>query len=137
MGQTSKYISTLLSFLIIALLPFLSSAQDSANHHINKASYPPGTSLSKQQMNRRLITVSGGNIIGYGGSLILFNSAWYKNYPRQSFHTFNDIKEWQQVDKVGHAWAAYNTGKVSTAMWRWAGRSQKTISNTGSNTRAV
>lgn len=76
-------------------------------------------------MNRRLIIVSGANITGYGGSLILFNNAWYKNYPRQTFHTFNDIQEWQQVDKVGHAWAAYNTGKVSTAMWRWAGLSQK------------
>ncbi len=69
--------------------------------------------------------ITGINVVGYGSSLIIFNSAWYKNYPHTSFHTFNDSREWLQVDKAGHAWAAYNTGKISTAMWRWAGLSQK------------
>lgn len=125
MTTTTKYNSVLLSLFIVTLFSFPSFAQDSINQQIAKSPDLRSNTLSKQQMNRRLTIVSAGNIIGYGGSLILFNNAWYKNYPRQSFHTFNDIKEWQQVDKVGHAWAAYNTGKVSTAMWRWAGLSQK------------
>ena len=45
----------------------------------------------------------------------IFNNTWYKDYPKTSFHTFNDSKEWLQMDKVGHAWAAYNAGRASTA----------------------
>jgi len=92
----------------------------------------PGSGIKKKPNdihqpvnNNRIWFITGINVAGYGGSLILFNKAWYKNYPHTSFHTFNDSKEWQQVDKVGHAWAAYNTGHLSAAMWRWAGLSQK------------
>ena len=73
----------------------------------------------------RIYLITAINVAGYGGSLLAFNQAWYVNYPRSSFHFFNDNAEWLQVDKVGHGWAAYNTGKLSTAMWRWAGLSQK------------
>jgi hypothetical protein len=74
---------------------------------------------------QRLWLIGGANVIGYGGSLIVLNNAWYKGYARTSFHTFNDSREWLQVDKAGHAWTAYNAGKVSAAMWRWAGLSDK------------
>lgn len=72
---------------------------------------------------RQLITAI--NVAGYGGSLIVLNQAWYKNYPKAPLHSFNDSKEWLQVDKFGHAWTAYNTGRASAAMWRWAGMPQK------------
>jgi hypothetical protein len=79
----------------------------------------------KEIRKKRVPVVTAVNVAGYGTSLVLFNNAWYKNYPKSSFHTFNDSKEWLQMDKVGHAWAAYNTGRVSTAMWRWAGLNNK------------
>ncbi|HPG11339.1 MAG TPA: DUF2279 domain-containing protein [Chitinophagaceae bacterium] len=82
-------------------------------------------SLTAEQMKSRQWIIGGINVAGYGGSLILLNSTWYKNYPRTSFHTFDDSKEWLQTDKVGHAWTAYNTGKASAAMWRWTGMSNK------------
>ena len=74
---------------------------------------------------KRIYIITAVNIAGYGGSLIALNQAWYANYPRSSFHFFNDDKEWLQVDKIGHGWTAYNTGRLSTAMWRWAGLSEK------------
>src|SRR5215212_1292552 len=58
---------------------------------------------------------------GFGGSFILLNQAWYKDYPRSSFHTFNDAGEWQQMDKIGHAWTAYTISRVATNMWKWTG----------------
>lgn len=73
----------------------------------------------------RVYLITAINIVGYGGSLLALNQAWYANYPRSSFHFFNDNGEWMQMDKVGHGWAAYNAGKSSAAMWRWAGLSQK------------
>ena len=125
-------------FFIIVLFSFSAFAQDSTFLHNNKIDlhsnlrdvpspleFPGKGKNEVHRMRLRIKLITAANLVGYGGSLILFNNTWYKNYPHQSFHTFNDSKEWQQVDKVGHSWAAYNTGKVSTAMWRWAGLSQK------------
>jgi hypothetical protein len=85
---------------------------------------PPGhrsfTVLSPEQKKKRLWLIAGVNVAGYGGSLVLLNNAWYKGYAKTRFHTFNDSKEWLQVDKLGHAWGAYNAGKASVAMWKWA-----------------
>ena len=69
--------------------------------------------------------VGGGSALVYGGSFIFLNEAWYKDYPRSAFHTFDDSGEWLQVDKVGHAWTAYHTSRVNTALWRWAGVNEK------------
>lgn len=69
----------------------------------------------------RVLLITGVNVAGYGGSLLILNNTWYKNYPRSGFHTFNDSKEWLQMDKIGHGWTAYNTGMATTAMWEWAG----------------
>lgn len=62
---------------------------------------------------------------GYGGSFLFLSQAWYKNYPRSSFHTFDDNGEWLQMDKSGHAWTAYQTSRLTTNMWRWAGVENK------------
>lgn len=61
----------------------------------------------------------------YATSLVALNEAWYKNYPKTPFHTFNDAGEWQQMDKIGHAWSAYNLSRGLTDAWRWAGVSDK------------
>lgn len=77
--------------------------------------------LSLQQKKSRQLIIGGINLVGYGGSLAVLSQAWYDAYDRTGFHTFNDSGEWLQMDKIGHGWAAYNAGKVSSAMWRWAG----------------
>jgi hypothetical protein len=66
-------------------------------------------------------TIGGLTVAGYGGSFLFLSQAWYKDYPRSSFHTFNDDGEWLQIDKVGHAWTAYHTSRFTTNLWRWAG----------------
>ena len=70
----------------------------------------------------------------YGGSLILLNKTWYNDYEKTSFHTFNDAKEWLQVDKVGHAWSAYNLSRANTALWKWAGMKENKAVLLGSAT---
>ena len=82
--------------------------------------------LSPEQKTKRQLLIGGLNVVGYGTSIIIFNNTWYKDYPKTSFHTFNDSKEWQQMDKAGHTWAAYNSARASTAMWRWTGVGEKT-----------
>lgn len=83
-------------------------------------------SLTTGKNNKgRIALITGLNVVGYGTSIIIFNNTWYKDYPKTSFHTFNDSKEWLQMDKIGHSWAAYNSARGSAAMWRWAGLSDK------------
>lgn len=83
----------------------------------------------------RTSLIGGLSIAGYGGSFVFLSQAWYKDYPRSSFHTFNDGGEWQQVDKVGHAWTAYHTSRFTTNFWRWAGVSKNSsvLLGTGSS----
>lgn len=82
------------------------------------------TIAGKKNKNRQWL-IGGINVLGYGGSLVVLNSTWYKDYAHTSFHVFDDSREWLQVDKIGHGWTAYNTGRASAALWEWAGLSHK------------
>jgi hypothetical protein len=96
---------------IFVLFTNISFAQDSTQNKIN--------------YQQRQWIIGSANVVGYGSSLIILSNTWYKNYPHSSFHTFNDDNEWMQVDKFGHGWTSYNTGRLSAGMWKWAGLSDK------------
>lgn len=74
---------------------------------------------------KRQLTAGAATVMGIGGSFILLNQAWYKGYPRSSFHTFSDGSEWKQMDKIGHAWTAYSVSRATSSMWKWAGMNDK------------
>lgn len=95
-----------------------SKPKTDSNHHAVQGRV---TSFSTVINKKRLYLISGIHLASYASTLFILGETWYKDYPRTSFHTFNDSKEWLQVDKVGHAWAAYNIAKNSTALWRWTG----------------
>lgn len=83
-------------------------------------------SISSQPYNKkrlRLVTVA--NIIGYGGSLIVLNNAWYSKEQRTSFHFFNDDAQWLQMDKAGHVYSAYVESNASMEMWKWTGLNER------------
>ena len=80
----------------------------------------------KQVANKgRVWLVAGSQAVLWTGSLIALNKAWYANYPRESFHFFNDWSEWQQMDKMGHLWTTYQISRVSGDIWRWTGINEK------------
>jgi len=54
--------------------------------------------------------VVGGNAVAYSGTMFGLYHLWYKDYPLEKFHFFNDNKEWQQMDKVGHSFSCYYEG---------------------------
>lgn len=74
---------------------------------------------------KRVRLVAIGNVAGYSAAMVGLYYAWYKDYPQSKFHFFNDIKEWQQIDKTGHAYSAYIESKLSMEMWRWTGIDRK------------
>jgi len=84
----------------------------------------PQHGVVNNEKKRKLI-IAGVHTAAYAGTLITLSQAWYKDYPKSSFHTFDDSKEWLQMDKIGHGWTAYNIAKYSGNMWEWAGFSHK------------
>lgn len=81
--------------------------------------------LSRQQINKRIKIIAAANVAGYGAAMFGLYHAWYKDYPQGKFHTFNDIGEWQQMDKLGHVYSAYAESKASMELWRWTGIDRK------------
>lgn len=125
MLQTHAFKTILVFFLgLIAYAPL--SAQDTALDH--QISQSPNLQITKSpnlQINRRIKIITATNIVGYSAAMTGLYSAWYKDYPQSSFHTFNDIGEWKGIDKIGHAYSAYAESKASMELWRWTGISRK------------
>ncbi len=86
---------------------------------------PNHFSLTPKQIKKRVKTVTLINIGGYSAAMVGLYAAWYKNYPQSSLHSFNDVKEWKGVDKIGHAYSAYAESKASMELWRWTGIGRK------------
>jgi uncharacterized protein YfiM (DUF2279 family) len=88
---------------------------------ITKYSFSQQDSLNP----KRLKTVIALETIGYTGAMTGMYSLWYKDVPSSSFHTFNDNKEWLQMDKIGHGMTSYYVGKAGYEVLKWSGVSRK------------
>jgi hypothetical protein len=127
----------LLNFFIQFTIPCQIKAQDSTLKIINNDSlrnnlqnnlrnFPSPSGKDRMGLiNRRVKIIAATNIVGYSTAMIGLYAAWYKNYPQSNFHSFNDSKEWLQVDKIGHAYSAYAESKASLETWRWTGIDRK------------
>ncbi len=123
-------ISRLQIFFSAVFLFFFNNifSQDTLHVKIDSSHYQQITAAGRQLFpynKKRVHLVVAANAIGYGAVFIGLNSAWYSQYPRSSFHFFNDNAEWLQVDKAGHAYSAYIESTGSYEMWRWTGLSRK------------
>ena len=87
----------------------------------------PSSTLQREYLynKKRVRLIAATNVAGYGGAMIALYTTWYKNYPQSKFHVFNDLPEWKQMDKTGHAYSAYAEGKASMELWRWTGLDRK------------
>ncbi|PTM01682.1 MAG: DUF2279 domain-containing protein [Bacteroidetes bacterium] len=81
----------------------------------------PSDTLNVSKQNT--LVISEASFVGL--SLIGLNSLWYNDYDRSRFHTINDGNEWKQMDKIGHAFSAYNLGRVGAELLNWSGVSKK------------
>jgi hypothetical protein len=70
-------------------------------------------------LRRAILASSAGALTA--GSLIYLNQAWYKDYNTGKFHFFNDNPEWLQMDKMGHMFTTYQTGRMMMDAFKWAG----------------
>ncbi len=79
-------------------------------------------SIHVKTYNKKLIPlILTSEALIYTGSMIYLNEAWYKNYPRTSFHFFDDSKEWLQMDKTAHAFTSYHAANYGYLVFRQTG----------------
>ena len=69
----------------------------------------------------RFWTAASVGAITYTGALLTLNNVWYDQYPRTSFHFFDDSKEWMQMDKAGHMFTTYFESEWIYHIARWTG----------------
>ncbi|MBO6515853.1 MAG: DUF2279 domain-containing protein [Bacteroidia bacterium] len=86
---------------------------------------------SARLFKKRKTLIIAGNAVGYSATMFGLYNLWYKDYPLTSFHFHNDNRDWNQMDKVGHAYSCYYEGVVGIDMMKWAGYSHKTASILG------
>ena len=67
----------------------------------------------------------------YAGTTIALNAAWYQQYPRSSFHFFDDSREWRGMDKMGHLYTAYFESQWAYHIAGWTGMREHTSVWTG------
>ncbi|MDX1907328.1 MAG: DUF2279 domain-containing protein [Bacteroidia bacterium] len=66
-------------------------------------------------------TAIGAAASGYVVTGLYLGFNWYANEPLTRFHFFNDWREWQQIDKFGHALGGYHATKWVTGLCKWSG----------------
>jgi hypothetical protein len=69
----------------------------------------------------RFWRLTGGTTAVYGLVSVGLYNAWYKGYPQSSFHLFNDLGEWKEIDKTGHFLTAYNMTRGAFGGARYVG----------------
>ncbi len=73
----------------------------------------------------RLRTVVVAESAFYVAGLSYLQFVWYRNHERVPFHWYNDNRGWLQLDKAGHAYAAYFESAIGYHALRWAGVSRR------------
>ncbi|GAB3805617.1 DUF2279 domain-containing protein [Spirosoma humi] len=77
----------------------------------------------------RFIGVLVGTAAFYTLTLLMLRKQWYKK--KVPFHSFNDNREWLQMDKVGHAATAYCMSRGGYELMRWSGVNEQASILTG------
>lgn len=69
----------------------------------------------------RLIAINTSGAVFYTGATLGLATIWYAGYERSGFHLFNDLGEWNDMDKVGHFTAAMIETNWAFRCELWAG----------------
>ncbi len=88
--------------------------------------------FTEQSNHRKLALVSSAHVLTFTGTLLLLDYMWYRDFPRESFHFHNDMKDWKQMDKLGHITSTFHISKLSFRSFRWAGLQNNSAAYWGS-----
>jgi hypothetical protein len=77
------------------------------------------------RIKKRFVPLMIASGTGYVSGVFLMNELWYKYSSRSSFHFFNDLHEWKQVDKAGHSFTTFIESQYAIRVLEWAGLSHQ------------
>jgi hypothetical protein len=115
------HIVILYTLFILHGLTLASTAQVAKGRSAKTTFYQRCIKASDTLNHKRYKSVAIGSAALWGGSLLFLNQIWYAQYSKDKFHLFNDLGEWQQVDKIGHAYSSYLGAKLFTTFFLWTG----------------
>ncbi len=69
------------------------------------------------------VAISG--VAAYSITMFELYQLWYKGFPLNHFHLFNDNAEWLQMDKAGHLTTSYYIGLAGIEVMKWTGMERK------------
>ncbi len=90
--------------------------------HSQRSFFTPADTLLKG----RVIGTSLGIGTVWSGSMIGLSQVWYSEIQKSPFHTFDDSKNWLQMDKMGHFYASYKINQLTHDLYNWSGIDTKT-----------
>lgn len=74
----------------------------------------------------RLIGVSTSIGTVWAGSMIGLQTIWYNDSIPNKFQFIDDSKNWLQMDKAGHVYAAYQINRLTSDLYEWSGVKKNT-----------
>jgi uncharacterized protein YfiM (DUF2279 family) len=74
---------------------------------------------------KRFTGVMIAGVSAYGITMAGLHEAWYKENARSNFHFFDDLHQWQQIDKAGHFYSTYHLSHTSSRIFEWTGISSR------------
>ncbi|MBK7944748.1 MAG: DUF2279 domain-containing protein [Flavobacteriales bacterium] len=84
------------------------------------------TSIGCERKCKRCLTfMSAGAGVAAAAAYIGLDQAWYAQYEREPFHTFDDSDEWLLMDKTGHLLSGYMLGAWGHAAMKHCGSSNR------------
>jgi len=57
--------------------------------------------------------------------MIGLGAVWYKDVEKTKWHTFDDSRNWLQMDKVGHFYTAHKINMLTSEHYMWSGVDRK------------
>lgn len=76
---------------------------------------------AESKNKKRIILTSIFNSSVFSSSFLALNSLWYADYEKTPLHSFDDSKNWMQMDKVGHLYSCYHFNNVVAKTYHWSG----------------
>lgn len=101
----------LIAFSALLMLGYASLAQSRTPF------FQPADTLNKD----RFWICTGAGFAVYAGFSYALYQTWYKDFELVGFHTFNDLGEWNDMDKMGHAFTANMEANLVFNGARWTG----------------
>lgn len=89
--------------------------------------FEPADTFHRERFNLAIGTAA----VTYTGFSIALYNTWYKQYPQEGFHLFDDWGEWNNMDKAGHVFSSYFQSAFCYKTTKWTGLSEEQSILTG------